>query len=92
HEVGHWLGLLHTSSGQCDGFFDDLISDTPREKTPESGNYCPVDRDSCPDLDGEDPVHNHMTYTADECRSEFTAGQVDFMVFNASIFRSMQLY
>jgi hypothetical protein len=31
-----------------------------------------------------------MTYTGDECRSEFTSGQVDFMLFIASFFRSMQ--
>lgn len=89
HEAGHWLGLLHTFTGECDGLFDDLVQDTAREKVPEKGNYCPVGRDSCPEANGSDPVHNHMTYTGDECRSRFTQGQVDFMQFNAVVFRQM---
>ena len=88
HEVGHWLGLFHTFLGQCDGILGDLILDTPREKTPELGNYCPVDRDSCPG-GGLDPIHNHMTYTGDSCRFEFTQNQVDFMLFNSSVFRGL---
>lgn len=92
HEVGHWLGLLHTFMGECDGFFDDLISDTPREMTPTQGDFCPAERDSCPSLDGADPVHNHMTYTGDECRFEFSPGQVDFMKFNVSLFRGMSVW
>lgn len=90
HETGHWLGLLHTFTGECDGFFDDLVGDTPREKMPEKGDFCPLGRDSCPAQEGIDPIHNQMTYTGDECRSEFTSGQLDFMLFTASFFRSMQ--
>lgn len=89
HEVGHWLGLLHTFTGECEGFFDDLVLDTPREKTPGKGDFCPVARDSCPNLEGVDPVHNHMTYTADDCRLGFTQGQVDFMDFNYTFFRGL---
>ena len=87
HEVGHWLGLFHTFLGECDGFFNDLVLDTPREKIPERGDFCPANRDSCPELEGADPIHNHMTYTGDACRSTFTEDQVDFMIFNATIFR-----
>ena len=89
HETGHWLGLLHTFTGQCDGAFTDLISDTPREQTPSRGDFCPANRDSCPNAAGQDPIHNHMTYTGDECRTEFTAGQVNFMQFNTSVFRGL---
>lgn len=89
HEAGHWLGLLHTFTGQCDGAFTDLVSDTPREQTPTSGDFCPAGRDSCPSATGQDPIHNHMTYTGDECRSEFTQGQVNFMEFNTSVFRGL---
>lgn len=91
HEVGHWLGLLHTFQGECDGFFDDLVTDTPRERIPSQGEFCPVGRDSCEAQAGSDPVHNHMTYTEDGCRFEFTAGQLDYMRFNAIVFRQMLL-
>lgn len=90
HETGHWLGLLHTFTGACDGAFTDLVSDTPREKPPTPGNYCPVGRDSCPETLGTDPIHNHMTYTGDSCRTEFTQGQVNFMRFNTLLFRGMR--
>lgn len=90
HESGHWLGLLHTFTGACDGLFTDLVSDTPREKTPTRGNYCPTNLDSCPSNPGLDPIHNHMTYTGDECRTEFTSGQVSFMKFNTMIFRGLK--
>jgi hypothetical protein len=89
HEVGHWVGLLHTFTGECTGGFTDLVPDTPREKRPEGGIYCPQGRDSCPDTPGIDPIRNHMTYTGDSCRTEFTEGQATFMRFNMGIFRGI---
>ncbi len=89
HETGHWLGLLHTFSGECEGFFGDLVTDTPSEKIPGKGDACPAFRDSCPEVEGIDPIHNNMTYTIDGCRSEFTQGQVDFMKFNSLLFRGI---
>jgi hypothetical protein len=90
HETGHWLGLFHTFTGGCDNPFNDLVTDTPRETPPTPGNYCPVNRDSCPKDPGLDPVHNHMAYTGDSCRTEFTPGQVAFMRFNMLLFRGVQ--
>ncbi len=89
HEVGHWLGLLHTFQGECNGAFGDLVQDTPEEKLPEKGQFCPIDRDSCADKPGIDPIHNHMTYTVDDCRFEFTSGQIDLMEFNATVLRGL---
>ena len=89
HEVGHWLGLLHTFQGECNGFFGDLVEDTPAEKIPSGPEFCPANRDSCPDQVGVDPVHNHMTYTDDDCRSEFTPGQLQLMQFNTEVFRGL---
>jgi hypothetical protein len=90
HETGHWLGLFHTFTGGCESPFNDLITDTPREALPTPGEYCPANRDSCPSSAGLDPIHNHMAYTADRCRTEFTSGQVAFMRFNMLLFRGVQ--
>jgi hypothetical protein len=75
HEVGHYLGLLHTFENGCvePG---DFIDDTPFEASPAFG--CPIGRNTCPQP-GDDPIHNYMDYTDDACYTEFTADQTDRM-------------
>lgn len=76
HEVGHWLGLLHTFQGGCGGgFFGEGIDDTP--PVAESNFVCNFNLNSCsndsPDL--PDQVENYMDYAPGSCMNMFTLGQ-----------------
>ncbi|MBE3013375.1 zinc metalloprotease [Microbispora sp. NEAU-D428] len=71
HEIGHWLGLLHTFENGCKAP-GDSVDDTPAEAYPTNG--CPSKKDTCP-VAGGDPIHNFMDYAQDRCMREFTAGQ-----------------
>jgi hypothetical protein len=89
HEVGHWLGLLHTfhpngpfsspGSGTCDAVGDD-VSDTPTENSPNRTDCTPGVRDTCPNPPGQpDPITNMMAYTPEACpniRQVFTPNQI----------------
>lgn len=91
HEVGHFLGLLHTfgTDGVCDGTSStncansgDRVCDTPAEKDAKYG--CPTGvPNSCVDglCEGADAIRNYMNYVDDICMDEFTRGQIDRMHF-----------
>ena len=76
HEIGHWLGLLHTFQGGCGGgFFGENIEDTP--PVAEANYSCSQNANSCtndsPDL--PDMIENYMDYANGSCMNTFTLGQ-----------------
>lgn len=76
HEMGHFFGLNHSwgVSGTCD--IDDGIDDTPTQKNPYY--FCPSEEAySC---NSHDMFYNLMDYTEDQCRTNFTKGQMAFML------------
>lgn len=81
HEVGHWFSLAHTFQDGCDAD-GDKIDDTPAHLAPtgDDRTTCPaVGPDTCPGSPGRDPIKNFMNYSSDECRDEFTPGQLNAM-------------
>lgn len=87
HEVGHWLGLLHTFENGCKKSGDG-ISDTPAERNPSLG--CPKHRNSCRSKPGRDPVSNYMDYTDDACMRKFTPRQIRRMSNFWMLYRASQ--
>jgi hypothetical protein len=90
HEVGHYLGLMHTFSGgtACSNTFSsgDLVVDTNAESVPYYGSEFSCDsRSTCETVD---PVDNYMDYNTDSCMSRFTAQQVNRMICSTINYRA----
>ncbi len=81
HEIGHYLGLLHTFQDSPNGAActnglntGDLIADTNAEFDAHHG--C-LSRSTC---GSPDPINNYMDYSNDVCMTEFTIQQANRMV------------
>lgn len=88
HETGHYLGLFHTFQGGCVAP-GDYIDDTPFEASPAFG--CPIGRNTCPEP-GDDPIHNYMDYTFDDCYTEFTPLQIAWTQAIVPVYRPSLLH
>lgn len=84
HEVGHYLGLLHSFDSPFSILFGDFcklsdgLSDTPPQANSSRGcitaNSCTTDFPDEPDM-----LENHMDYSDDICRVAFTQQQIAVM-------------
>ncbi|MEP7143530.1 MAG: M43 family zinc metalloprotease [Ferruginibacter sp.] len=77
HEIGHWLGLIHTWGDDHCG--DDRVDDTPAQESYNSGCQSFPKLSACsPDNNG-DMFMNFMDFSDDACMNMFTKGQVKRM-------------
>lgn len=86
HEVGHYLGLLHTFEdyGCFEGYEQgDLIADTFSES---EEHYGCIETNTCQTPDN---IHNYMNYTDDLCMEEFTREQANRMICSIINYRPL---
>lgn len=79
HEVGHWLGLLHTWGDKYCG--TDYCDDTPTAAYANEVtdlNCTPV-FSNCRGVTTRNMIENYMDYSPDRCMSVFTQDQADRM-------------
>jgi len=92
HQVGHWLGLYHPfEGGKCSRNAvggGDLIPDTPASMEPTFGcSESLLSKDTCPLIDGKDPINNYMDFSDDDCTNQFTFYQILRMHRQWNVFR-----
>jgi hypothetical protein len=80
HEVGHYLFLLHTFQGEC-STPGDYCSDTQPCYAPTNSQYFDCDSNNpyegC--SIGFNQKNNHMNYSFDNCKNDFTPIQIERM-------------
>jgi hypothetical protein len=74
HEVGHWLGLLHTWGDAVCG--DDFCDDTPRAEGSNQSSVCTDKYSTCSGTRTRNMIENYMDYSADSCMNIFTGDQL----------------
>ncbi|WP_245859741.1 M43 family zinc metalloprotease [Spirosoma aerolatum] len=77
HEIGHWLGLIHTWGDSDCG--DDYVADTPPCEGPNQTLYCTPIYSSCKGIQTRNLIEDYMDYSPDQCMSLFTPDQIQRM-------------
>jgi len=73
HEIGHWLGLLHTWGDTKCG--DDYCIDTPEAEKENDSEICRDVYSRCQGIASRNMIENYMDYTPDSCMNVFTLDQ-----------------
>ncbi len=73
HEIGHWLGLIHTwGDARCG---TDYCDDTPQAESSNNTVVCTPVYSSCRGTTTRNMIENYMDYTVDSCMNIFTQDQ-----------------
>lgn len=75
HEVGHWLGLIHTWGDNICG--DDYCDDTPDAETSNDTGSCNAIFSNCFGGRTKNMIENYMDFSFDKCMNIFTKDQKD---------------
>jgi len=78
HEIGHWLGLVHTWGDTNCG--DDYCADTPRCEAGNQTNNCGPVFSNCGGVRTRNMTENFLDYSPDSCMNIFTQNQADRML------------
>lgn len=73
HEVGHWLGLLHTTADEACG--NDFCDDTPQIESLNLNTTCVPVNSNCSGVQRANMIENYMDYSPDRCMNIFTNDQ-----------------
>lgn len=77
HEIGHWLGLIHTWGDTYCG--TDYVADTPPTEDSNNSLFCIDKYSNCNGVPTRNMIENYMDYSPDSCMNIFTIGQKDRM-------------
>ncbi|MCU0341031.1 MAG: M43 family zinc metalloprotease [Spirosomaceae bacterium] len=77
HEVGHWLGLIHTWGDTDCG--DDYCADTPQAEDGNQSSICGPVFSNCNGTRTRNMTENYMDYSPDSCMNIFTKNQAERM-------------
>lgn len=73
HEIGHWLGLIHTWGDALCG--TDYCADTPPAERPNRTRFCTPLFSTCNGIQSQNMIENYLDYSPDLCMNVFTQAQ-----------------